>query len=417
MGGCAAAADTAVDCDEFLSKSVCVVRYDMSELKAKRVPTHSDVQTKVRGDAMVFLEKASPFLNCTVQATPAVPARDLSASVTAALTTAGALGAIAENVAEAVPGNVDELKKQFQSTIKAWSYTFESDSAAQAVVIKLYMRLYELLNYESTIEANVQNSGDNGYVIRNKLDDLRKLRDTIRQYSDVIDGFVTIVNKTPTTTVSSTIKLPLDRFRQKSVGETITCKDAATGLQPFSTMTFTAYYENTPVFDISAGAIMSLTPGRQVGVVSSSFASGAPAATGSGSCALSSTPGTCLGVTSQSKVQFMPAAFIEWHKNWKWGAVHNGEAYHPFGYVGTFGPAFGISANPNNGTANAEFFEGVSLGIQRLAIMVGFHNGRYQTFADGYYAGEEVPMGTTPRTERIWTTHLAFAITYRIALH
>jgi hypothetical protein len=40
-----------------------------------------------------------------------------------------------------------------------------------------------------------------------------------------------------------------------------------------------------------------------------------------------------------------------------------------------------------------------------------------QTFADGYFVGEEVPTGTTPRTERIWSTHLAFGIAYRIALH
>jgi len=113
----------------------------------------------------------------------------------------------------------------------------------------------------------------------------------------------------------------------------------------------------------------------------------------------------------------MPAAFFEWHWSWKWWGARNGAAYHPFGYVGSFGPAFGISPNPNNGGINAEFFEGVSLGIQRLSLLAGFHNGRYQTFAGGYDVGEEVPSGTTPRTERIWTTHLAFGIAYRIALH
>jgi hypothetical protein len=49
--------------------------------------------------------------------------------------------------------------------------------------------------------------------------------------------------------------------------------------------------------------------------------------------------------------------------------------------------------------------------------LAGLHNGRFQTFTDGYYVGEEVPMGTTPRTERAWTNHLALGISYRIPLH
>ena len=162
---------------------------------------------------------------------------------------------------------------------------------------------------------------------------------------------------------------------------------------------------------------MSLTPGRQVGVASSPVLASGAAPTGTGACVPSNPPASCLAVTSQSKVQFMPAAFFEFHFNWKWPCAKNGAAYHPFGYVGSFGPAFGISVNPNNGTGNAEFFEGVSLGIQRISILAGFHNGRYQTFGSGYYAGEQVPAGTTPPTERIWTTHLAFGIAYRIPLH
>ena len=88
-------------------------------------------------------------------------------------------------------------------------------------------------------------------------------------------------------------------------------------------------------------------------------------------------------------------------------------SYHRFGYLGSIGPAI----NPNNGSAQGEFFEGVSIGIQRVALMIGAYNGRYQTFADGYYVGEELPTAVSPRTERGWTTHLAFAISYRIALH
>lgn len=421
------------ECDEFISTSPCVVTFDMKKATPDangmiRVPTHSDVQTRVHGDSAIHLANASPFLACTVQATPGAPTRDLSSSVTAALTTLGGLGAIsitpkAQGVAENVPETdyVAKLKNAFRTVINdkttGWLYTFDTPAAAQKAATTIYTALFGLLQDEKDYERNVINGGGNQNDIRDQLDDLRKIRDSIQQYFSVVSGLVkdqTISGQhVITSTVSNDILIPMDRFRQKAVSETITCKDAATQTQTFSTMTFTAFYENTPVFDISAGAIMSTTPGRQVGVVSGPY--NATGVANPSSCVAQATPVTCLGVTSQSRIQFMPAAFVEWHGDWKWPGVHNGRAYHPFGYVGTLGPAFGIAVNPNNGTASAEFFEGVSLGIHRVAIMAGFHNGRYQTFADGYYPGEVVPSTvTSPRTERTWTTHFAIAVTYRI---
>lgn len=421
------------ECDEFISTSPCVVIFDMKKATPDangmiRVPTHADVETRVHGNSAIYLKNASPFLACSVQATPGAPTRDLSSSVTAALTTLGGLGAIstaakAENVSRNTPETdyAAKLKNAFHQALNdkttGWLYTFDTAAKAQNAVITLYNALSGLLQEEKEYESDVE-KGSSSYDIRDQLDDLRKVRDTIQQYFDVVSGLVkdqaVSGQHVVTTTVTNDILIPMDRFRQKAVSETITCKDAATQTQTFSTMTFTAFYENTPVFDISAGAIMSTTPGRQVGVVTGPYSTGTTAANPS-SCVAQTTPLTCLGVTSQSRVQFMPAAFVEWHVDWKWPGAHNGRAYHPFGYVGTLGPAFGISVNPNNGTASAEFFEGVSLGIHRIAIMAGFHNGRYQTFADGYYVGEVVPSTvTSPRTERTWTTHFAIALTYRI---
>ncbi|MGA3017826.1 MAG: hypothetical protein ABSF62_11960, partial [Bryobacteraceae bacterium] len=48
------------------------------------------------------------------------------------------------------------------------------------------------------------------------------------------------------------ITLPMAAYRQKPMTETITCKDALSGVQAFDSMIFTAFYENTPRFDISA---------------------------------------------------------------------------------------------------------------------------------------------------------------------
>jgi len=415
------------ECDEFISTSPCLVTFDMKAAKTApnetaRVPTHADIQTRVHASAGIHLIHASPFLACTVQATPAAPTRDLSSSVTTALTTLGTLGAVpvgATPFAVAAPppppptGYVADLKTRFQDAMKSWTYSYDTPGDAQSAVTKLYADLYDVLQREKNYEAGVQAGGFSSYDIRDQLDDLRKIRDSAQQYFDFVSKLVDD-RHVAKRTVSNDILIDMDRFRQKAVSETITCKDAVTQTQTFSTMTFTAYYENTPVFDISAGAIMSFTPGRQVGVVAGPLGTGTGAAT-PGPCVAQSTPLSCLGVSSQSRIQFMPAAFVEWHWDWKWPGVHNGRAYHPFAYVGSLGPAFGISVNPNNGTASAEFFEGVSLGIHRVAIMAGFHNGRYQTFADGYYVGEAVPSTvTSPRTERIWTTHFAIAVSYRI---
>lgn len=313
-----------------------------------RVPTHSDVQTGVHGDAAILLIHASPFLACTVQASPSAPARDLSSSVTAAVTTVGAMGAFTTGLRTRAAPTLDyvtTLKNDFQDKIKPVGYSYDTQTQAQAVVTKLYADLKDLLEAEKADEGYIENNGSNAYAIRDELDDLRKVRDSIQQYFDFVSNLVD-ERQVAKPTVSNEILIPLDRFRQKAVSETITCKDAVTQTQTFSTMTFTAYYENTPAFDISAGAIMSLTPGRQVGVVTGPYGASPSAATIPGPCIAQTQPLSCLAVTSQSKVQFMPAAFLEWHWDWKWPAVHNGRAYHPFGYVGSFGPALGISVNP-----------------------------------------------------------------------
>jgi hypothetical protein len=118
-------------------------------------------------------------------------------------------------------------------------------------------------------------------------------------------------------------------------------------------------------------------------------------------------------------VQVLPTAFAEFHPiNFHCPGVQNGAPTHPFGYACSLGLAGGFTVNPYNSTTTAEFFEGISIGIQRVALFVGFHNGRYQEFSGGYYAGEtSSATGITPPTMRRWTTHPAFGISYRIPLH
>jgi len=210
--------------------------------------------------------------------------------------------------------------------------------------------------------------------------------------------------------------LPMAYFSGKSSTQTITCKDAISNNPTFDNIVFNAYYEKVPAFDISAGLIASLLGGRQVAALSAPFTSAqAQACAGAATCQ----PATLLGYKTQSAYQFMPGVFVEWravNKACLW--AHNGQPWHPFGYVCSFGPAGGVAINPNNGGPAGEAFAGFSFGIQRFAIMAGAHIGRYQQFGGGYYAGETFPAGVTvtPPTVLNWSARPALALTYRIPL-
>jgi len=219
--------------------------------------------------------------------------------------------------------------------------------------------------------------------------------------------------------------LPMAYFSGKTVTETIACKDAMSKDQVGDNIIFTAYYESLPHWDVSVGAIGSLLGGRQVGTLTGPYTpaqaaactAAAAMATSNGTAAPACGPTTVLGYTTKSAYQFMPGVFIEERlKNFHCWGTENGAPWHPFGYLCSIGLAEGVAINPNNGGPAGEFFEGISFGIQRFAILIGFHNGRYQQFGGGYYAGEVFPSGTTvtPPTAVGWATHPAFGIAYRI---
>jgi hypothetical protein len=213
----------------------------------------------------------------------------------------------------------------------------------------------------------------------------------------------------------TTIYLPMSRFAQKQVTEAISCKDVASKDPAFNTVTFTAYYEPAASWDFSAAAFLSLLPGRQLGTYTQSQPAGTTTAGPS-----------ILAATTQSSHQFIPGAVFELHPgpmNFRcpWAAdwpsrAREGTGYHPWGYVCSIGPAVGFLVNANSGTTQAEFFEGISFGIHRLAILVGNHTGRFEEFADGYALGQSAPAGTMPATTRRWTNHPAIGISYRIPI-
>jgi hypothetical protein len=97
------------ECDEYKSADRCKVTIYLggtpqpnSDAGPWMPHAHWDVQVKPfiflkekpRGEAAVVLQQSSPFLQCTVAATPAAPTRDLSANIAALLTAGAGIGAL-----------------------------------------------------------------------------------------------------------------------------------------------------------------------------------------------------------------------------------------------------------------------------------------------------------------------------------
>jgi len=234
--------------------------------------------------------------------------------------------------------------------------------------------------------------------------------------------------------------LPIAVYSESKVAVTVKCVDAVNATPLFDSIQFNAYFQSPPQFDISAGALISTLHGRQA-ATQTPYSN---PATSSCPPALTTTSSCPVVVINKTRPQFVPGVFIDWHPlNFKLPGVHDparkpckpsddpakscppvaiptwmseNAPRHPFGYVGSLGLAGGFLVNPNNGTVQAEFFEGISFGIQRFVFLIGNHTGRSQNLTGGYYVGEQVSPGITPTTVRNWSNALAFGITYRIPL-
>jgi len=317
-----------------------------------------------------------------------------------------------------VQGMQDTLDK-LQSRVRKLSDTYGSDVAdfvnnatkqignAQLVIDSLRRPgTVEALSYYTDATAKVQ-----------------KLLDFIKDFETLASNL-----KWPDASVQI---LPIAVYPESKVAVTVKCADAVSATPLFDSIQFNAYFQSPPTFDISAGALISTLHGRQAAIQTPY---GNPATT---SCpATATTTANCpLVVINKTRPQFVPGVFIDWHPlNFKLPGVHDparkpsnppgtiptwmseNAPRHPVGYVGSLGLAGGFLVNPNNGTVQAEFFEGISFGIQRFVFLIGNHTGRSQNLTGGYYVGEQVSPGITPTTVRNWSNALAFGITYRIPL-
>jgi hypothetical protein len=468
------------ECDEYISESPCKVTINLGSepvvmnKRASYMPhAHWDVQvkpfehlrkTQPLGKAAVLLVRSSPFLSCTVSAVPANPARDLSTNIGSLLTSVAGIGApplTAQAITKATSANPDveklfqrlkdlsdraqHFRTAFQAAYKDlgdaqkkdWKYSFQNDKEATGAIDDLrsqaeaFLGMFDVLPAIATAVAALSrdiaayeatNPDSPGRAtldrqLQDLKDQLEGLKAYTAAYADKQKQVRQLVEFLVLPRSGLTVQaLPMGYFAQKTVTETVACKDVISNNPAFDNIVFIAYYEGLPHFDISVGALASLLGGRQTSTVTAPFTPAqAAACQGMTGCG----PSTTLTYKVRSAYQFIPTVLAEWRwANFHCPWAHNGTPWHPFGYVCSVGVAGGPAINPNNGGPAAEVFGGLSVGIQRFSILIGAHHGRYQEYGGGFYAGETFPPGTsvTPLTVYRWATHPAFGITYRIPI-
>ncbi|MGC2161328.1 MAG: hypothetical protein WA634_05445 [Silvibacterium sp.] len=324
--------------------------------------------------------------------------------------------------------------------------------AAKLEAIKIAVAKLQRTYPDNEILAFVESANEQIAVAQRRLDDAQSpktavlvtyLNDATPKIQKLIDFIhdwlaqddkVAAANKIrPDASVQA---LPIALYSESKVAVQVKCVDPVTAAPLFDAIQFNAYFQSPPIFDISSGVLISTLHGREATTQTTYTNPSAAASCPANPTAIPPTTSNCPTVViKRTRPQFMPGVFAEvhlWNFKLPWVRdpaftaasppnqiptwMSNNAPRHAFGYVGSLGLAGGFMVNPNNGTTEAEFFEGVSFGIQRFVFLVGDHNGRSQNLTDGYYIGAPVTPGTTPTTVNNWANGLAFGITYRIPL-
>lgn len=448
------------ECDKFVPRRGCQISVNFT------FGVHGDVAV-LPNDASVkvVVSNKPPFASCSIAASPSALTRDLGSALGGFITTIGGLGALggnpqpAANFAEGraptpppneAARNIDrqyaaiverEIKthaylkskgdefKAVQDQVEAlWKSNNEQQIEAQVGGLATLLEVKINASEPSIADLNIalkaindsmtdfyrRYSGDSSVAawleeMKGKLDDVNGLGDT---YNDFLGGLLhkrSIFKQAlqELTNVRRDVDLGkakytsqtigLSGFAEKQVSLTLSCKDDITSTPVADNIIFTAYYVKLPIIDLSAGVVFSLLGRRQIGVMSP---------TSDQIKAGTNSNGT-FAVTDSNRFQVIPMGILEIHnRGWKcWN------------YVCTLGMAVGAGPNNATGSAQAEFFEGLSFAVQRVSFLFGAHDGRVEELGGGFNIKDPLPTaGYSPIINRRWSVHPAFGITYRIPL-
>lgn len=462
-------ARTPQDCDPFIPRVGCLVNINFT------IGVQQEVAVPPGGAATVHLFNKPPFTTCSVAASPAPLARDITSALGGFLSTLGSLGflgggppapkdfqllAIQPGPPPPTPPNVDaqQIENQYQvvftdeASVKQkldafsvtyknvkdkidglWKQTDETKIATGVPPLRdlLSARINAGLPDIASIQVEVHALNRSMESFHQKYDGLPEVRGWINyinpkiddvngvsgRYQDYVTDLINaraafkqaLTELNTSTPPYTTQDMPLLKFVDKQVTETVSCKDDITNNPISDNIIFTAYYTRLPILDLSAGPLVSLLGRHQVGVVgqtAAQFAAGI-------------NPNGVFGVTDSSRVQVIPMAFAEIHTRGfacPWSDPKDQE--RRWGHVCSLGIALGVGPNNASGSTQAEFFEGLSFAIQRVSFIFGFHDGRVEQIGGGFAVGQPLPSaGYAPLITRAWSVHPGFGITYRIPLH
>jgi hypothetical protein len=251
-------------------------------------------KTQPLGKAAVLLVRSSPFLSCTVSAVPANPARDLSTNIGSLLTSVAGIGApplTAQAITKATSANPDveklfqrlkdlsdraqHFRTAFQAAYKDlgdaqkkdWKYSFQNDKEATGAIDDLrsqaeaFLGMFDVLPAIATAVAALSrdiaayeatNPDSPGRAtldrqLQDLKDQLEGLKAYTAAYADKQKQVRQLVEFLVLPRSGLTVQaLPMGYFAQKTVTETVACKDVISNNPAFDNIVFIAYYEGLP---------------------------------------------------------------------------------------------------------------------------------------------------------------------------
>ncbi len=252
----------------------------------------------------------------------------------------------------------------------------------------------------ATVAGDIESARAAGLVIPPALlDRLATLQKSIDQLAIARDALRAVAKS-----LEPSQSIPVLTGANSTLSGNVTCIDDPTQKPWDQDVPVTIDFEELPRWNAAVGLLVSSLGRLQYDLVPTNPHQVPATSTTPASFAAD----TIIGQKARSPVQLVPFTlvnfrtgdFVKWNKQFTWG------------------PAFGIGVNPNNGDTQAEYFEGAYLAIGPVSFFAGIHNGRRQRIQSPFYPNEVVDTAilTVPLTH-VWWNQPAIGISYQLPLH
>ncbi|HEY0170703.1 MAG TPA: hypothetical protein VGB98_06745 [Pyrinomonadaceae bacterium] len=228
------------------------------------------------------------------------------------------------------------------------------------------------------------------------LEVARKGRAYLQNTRGEFEAFYELLKKHKGEAAEGSYKKVLIADSNAKLTGTVTCTNYFTKQAAFDPIPFTVTYQPFSPHALTGGVLFSTLGKRQIGGV------GVRTGTGENSATLTR---VTIAETDTAEGQVIPFSFYNYRflGGQKFGLNATG----------------GVGVNPNNGTAQVEFFAGGALNIRNVFVQLGGHFGRWQDLGGGLTIGDLLPagVGAPPLPiERRYTLRPAVGVSYKLPL-